>query len=158
MAQENPKPWAEWVELARSQILIARDRLNEWVAAVREEPARAWQTPAVRYGTYAVGGLAMLWIAVGLASALAPPPPADARPTAKTADFHVVCSNERCGHHFVIHRRLGFHKFPVVCPKCEQKTGMQARRCNSPKCRGRWVAPQRVDGQLICPKCGRRFE
>lgn len=158
MAQEHPKPWNEWLDAARTQTSILRERLDEWLAAVREEPVLIWQTTGVRYATYGVGGLIVLWMASGVLGILVPPPPENARPAAGTADFHVVCMDPDCGYHHVIHREFGFRKFPVVCPKCEQRTGARARPCNSKACGFRWVAPQEVEGTLRCPRCGRVFE
>lgn len=158
MAQEDPKPWDEWLQAARAQVPFIKERFDKWVAAVREEPMLVWHTPGIRYAAYGVGGLLALWVTTGLLGMLTPPPPPDAREAAKTADFHVVCSDERCEYHFVINRPFGFRKFPVVCPKCQQRTGAQARRCNSEMCLGRWTAPQKVDGTLRCPRCGRVFE
>jgi hypothetical protein len=94
----------------------------------------------------------------GLIGLMAPAVPEGAQPEAKTADFHVVCTNPDCGHHFLIHEKFGFHRFPVVCPACGQKTGAEARRCFSETCRGRWVAPREVNGKLQCPVCGQPFE
>ena len=157
MAQEDRSRLVEWLELARDQVPVVRGRLEDWLAAVREEPALIWQTATVRYVTYALGAVVLLWGASHLAGSLAPPPPASAKPIATTADFHVVCRNTACGHHWVIHREFGFRKFPVECPECGQRTGVQARRCNSRTCQGRWVAPVRIDGVLTCPHCGRGF-
>ncbi|MGB2984289.1 MAG: hypothetical protein WBE26_00260 [Phycisphaerae bacterium] len=156
MAQERPNRLTEWLLLTRKQVPVVRQHFENWLAAVREEPALVWQTPAVRYATYGAGGLMLVWIATWVAGGLAPPLPEDARPATR-ADFHVVCTNPECGYHFVIHRKLGFHGFPVKCPRCQQKTGTQARRCNSPTCRGRWVAPEKIEGELHCPVCGGRF-
>jgi len=153
MAQENPNRLAEWVELARAQVPVLRKRLEEWLAAVREEPAVLWEATAVRYTVYGLGAVMLAWLALWLARGLAPPPPASAKPEATTADFHVVCVNQKCGHHFVINRAFGFHKFPVECPACRGKTGMEGRRCFSSTCQGRWIAPQEKDGGLYCPVC-----
>lgn len=126
MAQERPNRLTEWLLLTRKQVPVVRQHFENWLAAVREEPALVWQTPAVRYATYGAGGLMLVWIATWVAGGLAPPLPEDARPATR-ADFHVVCTNPECGYHFVIHRKLGFHGFPVKCPRCQQKTGTQAR-------------------------------
>lgn len=152
MAQEHPKRLVEWFHLLRGQVPVVRQRYGDWLAAVREEPALIWQTTAVRYAAYGLGAAVLLWGATRVAGTLAPP--ATARPQAKTADFHVVCTGLDCRHHFVIHRKFGYRKFPVDCPKCQNKTGAQARRCNSATCRGRWVPLERQDGKLYCPVCG----
>ena len=157
MAQEERNRLVEWYQVLRKQGPIARQRVEEWGKAVRAEPRLAWEVPAIRYVTYGLGGLVLLWVVLHVAHWFAPPPPVAAKPRATSADFHVVCGNEECGHHFVIHREFGFKKFPVVCPRCGQKTGMQAQRCNSSTCKGRWVAPVRVDGVRRCPHCGREL-
>ncbi len=158
MAQEKPNRLAEWLLMIREQTPVLRRRFEDWADAVRERPALIWETAAVRYGVYATGGLMLVWVVSWIPALFAPQRPGDARPTATTADFHVVCVNLDCEHHFVIHRKFGFRKFPVVCPTCEKKTGAQARRCNSRVCRGRWVVPEAIDGVSTCAHCGSRFE
>ncbi len=158
MAQERPNPLIEWLMILRKQAPILRERIGDWIEQVREEPALIWATPAVRYVAYGLGAMVIVWVATGIAGAITPPPPASARPTATTADFHVVCSDPQCGHHFVIHREFGFHRFPVQCPRCERTTGVSARRCSSPTCQGRWVAPVEDEGGPKCPICGTMFE
>ena len=156
MAQEEPNRFVEWFHLLRGQVPVVRQRLKDWVEAVREEPALIWQTTTVRYAVYGLGAVVLLWGASQVAGTIAPP--ATARPQAKTADFHVVCTNQDCRHHFVIHREFGYREFPVDCPKCQKRTGAQARPCNSATCRGRWVPLERQDGKLYCPVCGAQFE
>ena len=156
MAQEEPNRFVEWFHLLRGQIPVIRQHLKDWVEAVREEPVLIWQTVAVRYAAYGLGAVVLLWGAYQVAGTFAPP--ATATPQAKTADFHVVCTNPDCRHHFVIHREFGYRKFPVECPKCHKRTGAQARRCNSATCRGRWVPLERKDDKLYCPVCGAQFE
>jgi len=158
MAQEDHNRLAEWVVLLREQVPVVRRRLAAWAEACREEPRLIWQTSAVRYATYCLAGLIVLWSVLGVADIIAPAPLASAKPEAITADFHVVCSNPVCGHHFVVRRKFGFKGFPVQCPKCEQKTGEQARRCSSGTCQGRWVVPLRTDRGLVCPRCGEPFD
>ncbi len=158
MAQENPNRLVEWLQLLRGHVPVIRQRFEGWVSAIREEPMLIWQTAVVRYTVYGLGVVVLLWGVSTIAGSLVPSPPANARPEATKADFHIVCSNPDCGYHFVIHREFGFRKFPVVCPKCGKSTGEQARRCNSETCRGRWVVPKKVDDELCCPICGARFE
>ncbi len=158
MAQEDPSRLVEWLLLVRKQLPVARRHLQDWLAAVRQEPVLIWETVAVRYAVYGLAGVVLLWGVTRVPGMLTPPPPANARPEATTADFHVVCSGAQCSHHFVIHRKFGFRKFPVECSRCKRKTGVQARRCHSPTCQGRWVAPQKVDGALCCSVCGGRFD
>ena len=157
MAQEHPNRLAEWLTLARKNAPLAREHFQDWIDAVREEPRLAWETPAVRYSVYTVGGLVAIWILTTTVSWMAPPPPPSARAAATTADFQVVCSNRGCGNHFVMNRPFGFNDFPVICPRCQQQTGASARLCNSSTCNGRWVAPVRRDDGLYCPICAARF-
>lgn len=155
MAQESPNHLQEWWQAACSQGRDLRQRFVDWLDVVRAEPALIWQTPTVRYVVYGFVGLFVVMVATWL---FTPAPPEGAKPEARTADFHVVCGNVRCEHHFVIRREFGFRKFPVPCPQCDQKTGMEARLCNSKTCRARWVVPERIDGGWRCPACGGRFE
>ncbi len=158
MAQERPNRLAEWIVIVRKQTPVLREHFGNWLGAVREEPRLIWETTAVRYATYVVGGAALIWLATTFSGWLAPPPPPSARPAATTADFHVVCSDAACGHHFVIHRKFGFDDFPVECPKCKRHTGVSARRCNSASCGGRWVAPVQTEQGLRCPICDGKLE
>lgn len=157
MAQEKPNRLVEWLQLLREQVPVVREHIGAWASAVREEPILIWHTPVVRYGVYVVGVAVLLCGASLLAGSLVPRPPQSARPEATTADFHVVCMNPDCGFHFVINREFGFREFPVVCPRCKEKTGEKARRCNSDKCQGRWVVPSILNRESHCPICGTRF-
>ena len=157
MAQEDRNRLAEWVLLFRGWVPVLRHQLAEWLEVVRQEPRLVWEATAVRYFTYGLGGLIVVWIVTGVASMVTPGLPADAQSEAKTADYRVICTNPDCGVHFVIHRKFGFDGFPVKCPKCQQRTGARALRCNSPACRGRWVVPERVGNMLRCPDCGDRL-
>ncbi len=158
MAQEHPNRLAEWLTLLRKNIPVVREHFLDWVEAVREEPRLAWETPALRYGVYGLSGIILLWVAAGVVRLAVPPLPASAKPQATTADFHVVCANPDCSHHFVIHREFGFDDFPVLCPECKRESGVAARRCNSATCAGRWVAPQSTAEGMVCPVCGSRLE
>ncbi len=157
MAQEDRNRLVEWFGILRDRAPLMKDRVADWVADARQEPALVWETPAVRYTAYVLGGLMLLWVASGLAGSIAPIP-TNAEPQATSADFHVVCSDKWCGQHFVINRRFGFSKFPVPCAKCGKRTGVRSRRCHSQTCDGRWVAPLTTDDGLRCPQCGGRFE
>lgn len=158
MAQEDPNRLREWFEVARTQAPVLRRHLADFAAEARENPALLWKNRAVRYSAYGTGGLILIWVVGSVVSFFAPAPPASAKPLATSADFHVVCTRPDCGSHFVIHRDFGFHEFPVPCPKCSGETGMPARRCNSPTCRGRWVSPRAEGEHVFCPVCGGRFE
>jgi hypothetical protein len=158
MAQEKPGPFQEWWEAIRQHAPTLRDQAADAVDRARENPAGLWQIPVVRYGTYGLGVILLIWFASAVASWIAPPASSDKVPErATTADYHVLCTNPECGQHFVINRKFGFHRFPVPCPSCQQKTGEQAWMCNSPSCAGRWVVPIESDGEMICPECGQPF-
>ena len=157
MAQEKPNPFAEWLQVVRAQTLVVRARAAAWLAAARDEPALIWRTPAVRYAAYGVvAAVVLIAVRAGMGM-FTTPLPADAGLGATSADFHVVCSSDTCGHHFVIHRDFGFDDFPVECATCRKATGQPARRCHSSACRGRWVAPERRGTVKACPHCGAEF-
>ncbi|MFQ5494586.1 MAG: hypothetical protein ACE5EX_04320 [Phycisphaerae bacterium] len=158
MAQEQRNRLVEWYELAREHAPVLRRSLSEWFAAVRAEPILIWETTAARYAIWCIGVVVLLWGASWVASSIAPPPPVGAVEAATTADFHVVCSDVSCGHHFLLHKKFGFSAFPVRCPQCGRQTGQQARRCFSETCRGRWVPAVDSGGAARCPVCGRGFQ
>ena len=158
MAQEKPNPLSEWLQVLRTQVPLARRHAAQWIRAVRDEPALIWQTPAVRYLAYGLGSVAVVLVIRAGGGLFSTPLPPGGGLSATTADFHVVCSGPICGHHFVIHRKFGFRKFPVPCTKCRESTGLPARRCHSSTCRGRWVAPQERDKTIACPRCGAVFQ
>ena len=158
MAQEDPNRLIEWLGVLRKAAPRVKQSAEAWVAQMREEPHLIWETPAVRYVVYGVAGL-ILVLGVRMATEmLTPARSALAKPAATTGDFHVVCTDPTCGHHFVIHRAFGFSKFPVKCPNCERDRGASARKCSSSTCRGRWVAPVHEENGLACPTCGAPFE
>jgi len=154
MAQEKPNPLGEWVEALRGQFPRARHIVKEWIDACREEPGLIWATPAVRYITYVVVGALLLVITSFTSSLLEPAAPAAAGPLATSADFYVICRNPECEHHFMVNKPFRFDDFPVTCPKCRQKTGARAQRCNSEHCRGFWIVPEETEGKMVCPQCG----
>ncbi len=158
MRPQEPNRWVAWYLLVKEEWLPARRRaLREWWSAVRQEPRLAWQTPQVRYGAAILGVILLAVLATSLVDALALPPPANARPQATTANFHVVCSDPECGHHFLIERKFGFSRFPVECPKCHKPSGERAARCHSSTCGGRYVATAEKEEQRYCPRCGTRL-
>jgi len=157
MAYEDPNRLTEWLAAVREHVPTLRRSFGEWWAQIRDEPALLWETPPVRYGAYGVGGLLFVWMMTFAIEMITPPPPAGARPEATTADFHVVCTNATCKHHFVIHREFGFDDFPQRCPKCKKESGQAALRCSSKTCNGRWVAPVVKNGVKTCPICGNAF-
>lgn len=152
MAQEQHNRFVEWLHLLRNQLPIFRRQAAQWAGEVREEPRLLWETPAVRYVTYGVVGLVLLLVASRIPRMFGPPLPPNAKAVAKTADYHVICTDEDCGHHFVINREFGFRGFPVHCPKCQKETGHQAIRCAC----GRWIVPEVRDGASYCPECSAR--
>lgn len=157
MAQEDRNRLIEWLDILRDRVPFMRERVADWVADAREEPALVWETPAVRYTVYALGGLMLLWVASGVAGSIAPMP-TNAVPQATTADFHVVCSDNWCSQHFVVNRSFGFNQFPIPCAKCGMQTGVRSLRCYSNTCGGRWVAPLKTDEGLRCARCDGRLD
>lgn len=153
MAQEERNRLVEWLHLLRSQLPILRRQAAEWAGEVREEPRLLWETPAVRYVVYVSVGLVLLLVVSRIPGMFGPPLPPNAKAVANTADYHVICTNEDCRHHFVINRKFGFRGFPVECPQCKRRTGEQAIRCAC----GRWVVPQTRDGASYCPECKARL-
>lgn len=161
MAQEEKNRLADWLLLLRDQLPELRQRLRAWLTSIYQEPRQLlelWNLSAIRYTTYFLVGLILLWGVSWTANAIAPPPPASALPKATSADYHVVCSQETCRHHYVIHRNFGFDQFPVACTQCKKQTGRRAVRCFSNTCRGSWVAPNVQDGVRSCSSCGKSLE
>lgn len=143
-----------WFFLIKDEWLPSqRRRLGEWFTACRAEPSLIWQTPQVRYSVYGLGGLAAVLCVITLVHTITPPPPANARPRATTATFHVVCSEPECDHHFMVERKFSFKKFPLQCPKCQKQTGQSAMRCFSETCKGKYVLPKERDGKRYCSEC-----
>ena len=153
MAQEERNRLTEWLLLLRSQAPILRQGVADWLDAVREEPRLAWETAAVRYAVYGASAVVLVLVVTRIPALIGPPAPPSAQAAATTADYHVICSRQECGHHFVVNRKFGFHSFPVDCPKCNQRTGAQALRCSC----GRWVLPEMRNKALTCPVCGHHF-
>jgi len=142
MAQEKPSKVVEWYLALREHAPTLWEGFLNWLEAVRSEPALFWQTPAVRYVTYFVCGLVLVWGVRTGVWLVTPPPPDGARQVASSADFHVICANPYCGAHFVIRREFGFDDFPVTCPHCKQKTGFRAVPCTADDCTQQWVLPE----------------
>jgi len=144
-----------WYLLLKDEWLPGqRQKLGEWARACREEPVLIWETPQVRWGVICVSGLLAVLLVVWFVGWMVPDLPASAKPQAKTANFHVVCTNPACKHHFLIERKFGFDHFPVVCPRCKEKTGQLGLRCHSEKCGGKYVAAVKRGDRLICTECG----
>ena len=153
MAQETPPRWREWLHVARANWPVYRQQLADWWAEVREDPQLILGAPWLRYVGYVVGGIVLLLVGRGLLAWIGPPPSDSAERRVQHVDYHVICTNPDCGHHFVLRREKGYGRWPATCPACEQRTGEEALRCNSPACQGRWVLPIEEDGRLICPHC-----
>lgn len=142
--------FSEYLAAVKAWGATARAHAVNWKEAVREEPALIWQTPAIRYSVYGVGAFLGLCTLLWGLSLFHPP---RVEPPARTADFHVVCTNAACARHFVINRKFGFDDFPVLCPACQQKTGQQALRCASKACGGKWVVPKQQGDEYVCSRC-----
>jgi hypothetical protein len=140
----------QWIAALREWSPTLRVRLGEWIEAVRAEPALIWATPTVRYSVYGLGGIIGACLLIWGLEQFQPP---QAAPPARTADYHVLCTNPACRQHFVINERFNFDGFPVTCPQCSKTTGQRALRCASDTCRRRWVVPVERDGAFHCPYC-----
>lgn len=157
MPVDKESKFSEFMAALRQEGLPAiKVRLLAWVEACREEPRLILHSPGARIITYVVVGLLVMKLGSCLLSLRNPGGPEPA-PFARTADFHVVCTNADCNHHFVIHRKFGFDDFPITCPKCGRSTGMHAQRCVSDTCKGRWVAPVKRKNGVFCPVCDSRL-
>ncbi len=157
MAEENPNRLSEWLLIVREQAPVLRRRFLDWVEDCKQQPYLIWETTAVRYSAYGLIVLVVMWVCSTATTMLSPPLPVDAQSLATSGDFHVLCSDEDCGQHFVINRAFGFHDFPVRCPACKLLSGQSARRCLSTVCGGRYVVPIERDGQSQCPYCQETF-
>jgi len=142
MAQERPSRLSEWYLALREHAPTLRQGLADWFEAVRAEPVLLWETPAVRYAVYGIGGIALALCLSTAVSFMTPPPPTGARDAATSADFHVICGNPSCGKHFVIRRDFGFNGFPVGCPHCGRHEGLRAVPCTADDCTQRWMLPE----------------
>ncbi len=146
--------WIEAWEAAKERQAAARDALEQWWQAVKEEPALFWQTSAVRYSAYGLAALVVvLFVRAGI-GLLQPGNSATVQPRATTANFDVLCSNPSCGAHFLIERKFRFRKFPVRCGHCNQMTGQRALRCSSATCAGRLVMSIEENREFRCVSCG----
>ena len=67
MAQEDRNRLVEWYGILCKQGIAVRRGVAMWWEAAKEEPRLIWETPAIRYGTYGVCGLFLLWGAMWLA-------------------------------------------------------------------------------------------
>jgi len=146
--------WVEWWAIAKERKEVAKVNVAGWWMACREEPSLLWQTPAVRYATYVMGGLVLVFALRTAIEMFQPVPSSAITPRASTAYFNVICANQACGKNFAIERKFRFDDFPVTCPHCQQPTGLRAMRCYSDLCRGRLVKTQEVDGRIRCVECG----
>lgn len=145
--------WLEAWEATRERADAAREQIRQWWEDVRQEPSLFWQTVAIRYIAYALVGLAGVATLRTVVGALQPPDAGVFQPRATTANFDVICYNPDCGKHFVIKRKFRFHKFPVTCPFCKQKTGQHALRCSSDTCRGKLVITVEEEDTIYCTEC-----
>jgi len=142
MAQEKPSKLVEWYLALREHAPTLQQGLADWFEAVRNEPVLLWETPAVRYAVYGIGGIVLATCVSLAVSFMTPPPPTGAQEAATSADFHVICANHNCGKHFVIRRAFGFDDFPVPCPYCGRDEGRRAVPCTADDCTRRWILPE----------------
>jgi hypothetical protein len=145
--------WAEFREAFKSQSESAREQLSQWLTDVRGQPELIWQTVAVRYSVYGMGGLLAVLLVRTAIGLLQPVDLAQFEAPARTAHFDVICDNASCKHHFVIERKFSFDRFPVTCPHCDQPSGQLALRCNSRTCGGKLVPTKIVNRRIVCAVC-----
>lgn len=157
MAQERPNRLAELLALARQGLPTLREQARMALARLRAEPGRVWEVAAVRYAVYGLVGLIATWILAFVVGLISPPPPPGARDPARSADFRIVCGDPQCGYNYVLRREFGYEGFPAACHRCKKVTGVPGRRCFSPRCEGRWIAPVESETQSTCPVCGNVF-
>ena len=146
--------WAETWEALKESASASRHGLRRWCDEARVEPTLIWQTPAVRYVAYALGGLVTFLALSSAIGMLQLPVPEHVQPRAKTAHFQVICSNPACGKYFLIERKFRFSKFPVSCAYCRELAGHRALRCSSDKCLGAMAIVVEEDGKTYCSQCG----
>jgi DNA-directed RNA polymerase subunit RPC12/RpoP len=66
-------------------------------------------------------------------------------------DAMLMCANPECNNEFTMVLPLPFDKYPVVCPKCGQKTAYPVTSCGI--CGAHY--PMNIEHPLEkCPKCG----
>jgi hypothetical protein len=123
---EKESRFSLWIGAFREWAPTVRPRLTDWWHRVREEPALFFQTSNVRYAACGAAALMAILMIGWFAGALTPPAPKGAGKPSQMAQFHVICDDPACGHHFVIQRKFSFNKFPIECPKCGKKTGCRA--------------------------------
>ncbi|NOX59187.1 MAG: hypothetical protein GXP29_10065 [Planctomycetes bacterium] len=139
------------LDAIREGVPAAKAKFGEWCETCREEPTLIWQTPAIRYVTYAVVGLVGVLTVSAVANSCVPN--IDVQERATTTDHRVMCTNTDCANTFVVDRPFGFDDFPVTCPKCSKQTGERSVRCNSETCKGRWIVRDRRGDRFVCPHC-----
>ena len=117
MPAEKESRIAMWLEAVRAWAPTVRIRFAEWWTLVRQEPILLWHTPAIRYAAFAIGLVLALGLVTWVVGAFVPPLPPGTTEPARTAQFHVLCADPTCAHHFVIERKFRFDDFPVACPR-----------------------------------------
>jgi hypothetical protein len=65
----------------------------------------------------------------------------------------VLCTNEECQYMGVLYLEIGSTEFPVVCPKCKQRSCHKVWECREPDCRERFLL-RGPEPDLRCPACG----
>ena len=146
-----------WLEAGRSFASSLPSRWTDLKEQIRQDPKVLLQTHAARALLFGVGAAVVLVVLLGVVEGLAPAPSSQTSKPSRVGTFQVVCTDEQCGHRWVLTKRLDFDDWPVRCPDCGQMTGYRLVRCPDPDC-GRWVSGQ-VDesGRRTCPHCGTRW-
>jgi hypothetical protein len=138
-----------WLHAWREWYPTIPVRLNDWAHQVRAEPTLFFRTPAVQAVGIGLGVVVVVLLVHGLIGSIVPTPK-DATPPAQYASFHLRCTNPDCGRTFRDQLEIDYHRWPMKCPYCQQKTVYDLRRC--PHCRD-WVIPKAENKQRLCPQC-----
>ncbi len=151
---------SQWIIALREFLPTIKPRLRDRYIPLHETPTLAWHYPEIKYTTYLLAALVMIWLVRFAIVLIQPGPPESFKPQATTADFQVFCTNPQCPSHdqlFVIHREFGFHGFPVECPVCKKLTGLRALKCFSPTCNGKLIPARYENSHWVCTVCGQVF-
>jgi len=148
---------AAWLQAAETFAASLPSRWADLREQVRQDPRILLRTHAARALLLGLGAAVVLVVFLGVVEGLAPGPGKGIRQPSRVGTFQAVCTDERCGHRWVLTKRLDFDDWPVGCPSCGQMTGYRLVRCPNPDC-GRWVPGQVGEsGHRTCPHCGTRW-